>query len=101
MAINGVLSLIQYFISGLVPEWPYLNFRHLERVEHTHRNGIGALIRQVSPDSSTNLLFCLPDVDRLLVVVIEQVNSPFAVTNFPIGVSQFCIQYADHSLIQG
>lgn len=58
-----------------LPKRPYLNFRHLERIEHVHRHRISALVCQMPADSLSELLDCLADIDGFAVVVEERVHA--------------------------
>ncbi|MCY3608498.1 MAG: hypothetical protein OXG57_08650 [Acidimicrobiaceae bacterium] len=80
--LRSVERVLDDFVSLFVqiPEWPHFNRRDFERIKDSHRNGIGPLIREVSPDPRSQLLSRLTDVDRFSVIVAEQVYAEFAVT---------------------
>jgi len=82
------------------PERPHLDLSYLKRVEHAHRYGVGALIRQVPADASSQSLLRLPDVDGFGVIVVEQVHAELAVTDSPT-VGRNSVQGALHALIEG
>ena len=76
-----------------LPKWPYLNLGNLERVEHVHCDRVSSLVRQMPTDATPQTLERLPGIDRLAVVVVEQVHAPFAVAN-PFAVVHFGIHGA-------
>lgn len=56
-------------------ERPHLDLGHLERIEDIHRYGVSPLVGQVAPNATAQAFVGLAHVDRLFVVVVEEIDT--------------------------
>lgn len=61
-----------------------LDLVDFERVENAHSYRVRALVRQVTSDTTADPFFCLSNINRLAVVVVEKVDPPLVGADFPI-----------------
>ena len=87
--MNGVFESIQMplrFLEVLVSciyrpklrQRVNFDLKHFKRIKNRHRDGVGALIGQMTPNPARNFLVCLTDINWFAVVIIEDVDAPFA-----------------------
>ena len=55
---------------------PDFDLEHLERIQDRHCDGVGPLIGQMAPNTRSNALVGLPDINWFAVVVEERINAP-------------------------
>ena len=73
-AIQDILGHVRWRVLQL-EERPHLDLGHLERIEDVHRYGVSPLVRQVAPDATAQAFVGLANVDRLFVVVVEEIHA--------------------------
>src|SRR5665213_1272376 len=61
---------------------PHSNLRHLEWIKHVHGDSVSSLIGQVPTDSAAHAFVCLPDINRLAVIIIKGIYAPFVSADF-------------------
>jgi hypothetical protein len=60
---------------------PDLNLENFEGIKNGHRNGVGSLVCEMTPNASSDALVGLPHVDRLTIIVEECVDAPTKVSD--------------------
>jgi hypothetical protein len=74
-------------------EWVNLYLCNFERIKNVHRYGVSALISQMSTNPNSELFIRLPNVNRLAIIIIKNVNAAPYVRWFAPSVIELIEEY--------